>query len=172
MYGDVLTGREAAVWTRLRGRIQVEGCEGGAVLPSAPCWVWTGTWDNRWAVGKVWVWGKTRTVHRFLFELFLGEVPDGHTLIRLDLCGGGRCVNPAHYTPVPRWLEQASKPTTLTARMLARTHCVHGHEYTDESTGYLWFGQGRRVTRYCKTCRRDQWRRRKGASDERAAVAP
>lgn len=42
----------------------------------------------------------------------------------------------------------------------AKTHCPHGHEYTDVNT-YLWNGR-----RHCRTCRRISNRLRR--RDERA----
>lgn len=34
----------------------------------------------------------------------------------------------------------------------AKTHCIHGHEFTEENT--MWFGPDKRL-RYCRTCKRD-----------------
>lgn len=45
-----------------------------------------------------------------------------------------------------------------------RTHCVHGHEYTPENTAYKTDG-----ARRCRTCLREQERRRMADPDKREA---
>ena len=44
----------------------------------------------------------------------------------------------------------------------AKTHCPHGHEYTDENTGYVRTNKNKSiVSRRCLTCHRESTRRRR-----------
>lgn len=97
-----------------------------------------------------------RAVHRILWEHVNGPVPDKMELDHLchtravqdGTCLGGmdcphrRCVNPEHLEPV------TGGENTLRSRHYQRskTHCPHGHEYTEENT------ERRNGRRFCRTC--------------------
>lgn len=49
----------------------------------------------------------------------------------------------------------------------ARTHCKHGHEFTEESTGYRKESNGVRY-RYCRTCHQERHRK---TAEQKAASA-
>lgn len=100
------------------------------------CWLWTAFTQKGY--------GRFEGVvaHRVAYELLVGPIPDG---LQLDhLCRVRQCVNPAHLEPVTN-AENARRAA------VARTHCVHGHEFTPENTSL-----NRRGARVCRTCTREQ----------------
>ncbi len=86
------------------------------------CWLWTGALVRGYGVLSV--DGRTRYVHRVLFELDRGPIADG---LDLDhLCRTPRCVNPTHLEPVTR--------SVNVARMLdkqPKDRCRRGHRYVE-----------------------------------------
>lgn len=63
-----------------------------------------------------------RLAHRVAFELHNGPIPEG---LEIDhLCGNRSCVNVAH-------LEAVTHAENMRRAFQRRTHCKHGHEYTD-----------------------------------------
>ncbi len=128
-------------------------------LPNG-CWEWTGfCWDSgygRTSVGS----RSSMRAHRAVYELLGGPIPEGMTLDHechneaagRGECAGGpacphrRCVNPAHLT-VKSIRDNQMASANASAH---KTHCVHGHEYTPESTRY-----NNRGTRWCLICKRE-----------------
>jgi hypothetical protein len=91
-----------------------------------------------------------RMAHRAAYETFVGPIPEGLTLDHL--CRNRICINPDHLEPVTRG-ENALRGGGLAIAMAnyrARTHCVHGHEFTPENT-YVHPVNRKRA---CKTCQR------------------
>jgi len=110
-----------------------------------PCWVWTGTlsWQG---YGHILIEGRMRRAHRVAYEMLIGPAPDG---LDLDhLCRVRHCVNPAHLEAVTHQVNML-RGDTWAAANAAKTHCVHGHEFTEENT-YITPQGGRS----CRTCRR------------------
>ena len=120
------------------------------VDPETGCWNWTLKLRNGY--------GKFRGVlaHRLAWEAFIGPVPKG---LHLDhVCRNRRCVRPD-----PKHLEPVTKAENNRRAMAyvqqypgeqvhnnAKRWCVHGHLYTEATTGLDRLGK-----RYCKTCRYD-----------------
>lgn len=106
---------------RVHSRVSIDATSG--------CWIWTGSGARGgYAVAKV--NGKTRTVHRWFYELAVGPIPDGmtldHTCHDPSVCLGGsdcphrRCVNPAHLVPISNDENMAKGGKTNLNRSICR----------------------------------------------------
>lgn len=117
------------------------------VTKTDTCWEWMGKPANT-GYGQMSFQrdGKqiVRNPHRALYELLVGEIPEG---LDLDhLCRNRLCVNPNHLEPVTR-KENLMRGDTITAKNAAKTECDSGHEYTEENTYHY------RGARQCRSCR-------------------
>lgn len=111
------------------------------------CWLWTAvTTPNGY--GKIGVNGQHLGAHRVMYELIVGPVPEG--LVIDHLCKVRHCVNPAHLEPVTQ-RENLLRADTIQARNAAKTHCIHGHEFSPKNT-YIQSDGGRR----CRRCNADR----------------
>lgn len=112
------------------------------------CWLWTGRLNNQ-GYGQV---GDTRIrsvlVHRLMWALRSGEIPEG--LVLDHLCRTPNCCNPEHLDPVT---VQENNRRSLPFRKVL-THCANGHEITDQTRYINSAGH-----RECSTCRGDYQRR-------------
>jgi hypothetical protein len=82
--------------------------------------------------------------HRFAYEHWVGPIPEG---LEIDhTCKVRNCVNPAHLEPVTTLVNQhrANPP---------KTHCINGHEYTEQNTRYV-----KNNKRQCRMCARERYR--------------
>ena len=110
------------------------------------CLVWTGATVNGYGViGEGGRNGRSLYVHRVMYELFAGPIPDGKQLDHL--CRNRRCANISHLEPVTL-KENVLRGNGLPAALARdKDHCPKGHAYIPENTIY-------RVVRSCRTCRR------------------
>ena len=102
------------------------------LIPSTSdgCMLWVGARDGR-GYGDFYYNGSVGQAHRYSYEYFVGPIPKG---LALDhLCRTPLCVRPDHLEPVT-WRENLMRGNTHTRRNAEKTHCVHGHEYTEENT--------------------------------------
>lgn len=116
-----------------------------------PCWVWTKYIQNGY--GMVGYGKRIWRVHRIVYHLMVAVVPEELTLDHL--CRNRACCNPKHLEPVTNrenWLRGES----LTRRNSKKTHCPAGHPYTESNT---YLVPGRRRSRFCIECRRQQSKR-------------
>lgn len=122
-----------------------------------PCREWQGRRNDK-DYGKIDRQGRTWSVHRWVWTLVYGQIPDG-----LHLCH--HCDNPACFridhlflgTNSENQLDSSAKGRHNQAR---KTHCPQGHPYDDKNT-YI-DGTGRRHCRpcACETQRRYDERKR------------
>lgn len=110
------------------------------------CWVWTGA-RNAKGYGVTSSIEQERLVHRAMYRLLVGPIPDGYFVDHL--CRNPSCCNPAHLEPVTpgentrRGLEARGKAT----------HCKRGHKYTAANTGtYVWAATGGDFS-WCRACK-------------------
>lgn len=118
---------------------------------SGLCWIWTGPQSSN-GYGFVKWGGQTRRVHRVVWEVLVGPIPEGLTMDHL--CRVTLCCNPDHLEPVTH-RENVLRGYSPHARSARVTHCPKGHPYTDENT---YLDQGRRR---CRICLAAKWERAK-----------
>lgn len=117
------------------------------------CLLWTG-YSKRNGYGWIDVDGRPVPAHRWVWEQFVGPIPEDLTIDHLchnadPACLGGacihrRCVDINHLEPISH---------AINIRRGARrlTHCKHGHEWTEDTTRIT--RQGRRRCRICDRIR-------------------
>ena len=105
-----------------------------------PCWVWNAAKNQNgyglFGLGD----GRVGKAHRFAYETLIGKIPTG--LVLDHLCRNRACVNPAHLEAVTYQVNNARK---------AVSHCIRGHEFTDENTAILERPEGG-TKRACRAC--------------------
>lgn len=118
------------------------------IIPTeSGCWEWDGRhFAGGYGGSHIVINGKQEIcAHRIIYMLLVGPIPEG---LDLDhLCRNRGCVNPDHLEPVTR-RENISR-----GFWGARTHCVHGHEYTEANT-YRVPVSGHRQ---CRICNRNRY---------------
>lgn len=119
--------------------------------PNGGCWLWIGSIIHEGYGHFRWPLRSRELVysHRLAFETLNGPIPDDKMIDHL--CRVRCCCNPAHLEPVTckENVARGRGPEVARARMLARTHCKHGHALTPDNI-YLW-----REIRICRSCRRE-----------------
>ena len=126
--------------------------------PISGCWIWLGRRIQSRGTGEYGGFnadGRDVLAHRFAYEFYVGEIPDGQEIDHL--CRLTVCVNPAHLEAVTHTTNLARGKTSATVA-IRDGRCVHGHLYDEENTKRDVDGH-----RYCRLCRRDGARRRRAS---------
>ena len=113
------------------------------------CWNWTGQ-KLKSGYGACHVDGIKTTAHRAQYWIVHGFIERGCEIHHK--CHNPSCVNPEH-------LESLSKDAHAKVGAKAmQTHCIHGHEFSNENT-YYKISTGTRVCRKCAANRQRNSRR-------------
>ena len=152
--------RIVPVTVRVWRRIEVAGPD--------ECWLWRGA-TKPGGYGSIGTGteatGRSSTqAHRAAYESAYGPIPEG--LVIDHLCGVRACCNPAHLEAVTQAENMARSATSLPTRNAAKTHCPRNHEYSEANT-YI----GKKNTRFCRTCDRENQRRIRDAKRVRKSAA-
>lgn len=128
--------------------------------PNSGCWLWTGaTNPNGYGIFRK-TTDRNIVAHRFSYESFVCEVPNG---LELDhLCRVRCCVNPDHLEPVTR--SENTRRGIAAGNGLRKHHdrrssaptCIHGHPFTGTNVGFK--NDGRRRCRECDRIRARKYR--------------
>ena len=126
----------------------------GKILGEFPdgCWLWQGGDKDKDGYGLFRPYGKRGKhyrAHRFSYEYFRGSIPGD---LPLDhLCDMPSCVHPYHLEAKTQ-RENVLRGRGLSAQNARKTHCKHGHSFSEENTCY---GKGHYgIQRICRACKR------------------
>ena len=100
---------------------------------SGECWLWTAN-KLPSGYGVFGLGGRdkgTTLAHRFAYEGANGPIPPG--MVIDHLCRIPACVNPSHLEAVTQQENNFRNPNTQYRKNAAKTHCIHGHEFTVEN---------------------------------------
>lgn len=112
------------------------------------CWEWLGCINNK-GYGRLTYKRKNKYAHRVSYEIHFGVSLTSELV--LHKCDNPRCVNPSHLFLGSQKDNMQDCAKKGRHRLSSRTHCKHGHEYTEENT-YLE-PRGGRVCRICRVDR-------------------
>lgn len=122
----------------------------GKTIPSGEgCLVWQGATTSEGYPRHQVPGLKATLAHRIAYELAYGAIPDELTVDHI--CFTPACINAEHLRLLT--LSENAK----NQRSALRTHCVNGHEFTEENT-YIRTAK-REGRRQCRQCNRDAVKR-------------
>lgn len=121
---------------------------------TGPCWLFIGEQKPNPVSGYVqlsWTCLPEPTLHRAVWRLLVGDIPDG---MQLDhLCLVRICCNPDHLEPVT--------PAENNRRKGSDGYCKRGHPMTPENTVNNGMRSDGKQALLCKACRREYRRERR-----------
>lgn len=123
--------------------------------PETGCWNWTGSTDKGY--GRINVNGKPVGVHRVMYEVHYGQIPENLSIDHL--CRNTRCANPDHLEAVTLAENTKRQLEAVGHHNEKKTHCPQGHPYDEHNTGYASNGYGR-VCRICRRVANREYRKR------------
>ena len=133
----------------------------GKVEKSPECWEWSAyRYPNGY--GMFTLLDRKVQAHRFAYELEVAPIAAGEVIDHV--CRNRACVNPAHLRVCSQRDNLMADGSESLAKLNAeKTHCVNGHEFTDENTH--WRTYRGFTTRECRACKRERMRRYRSPSE-------
>ena len=140
----------------VKHRFNTMACYMQKVLIGDECFGWTGATGNGYA--QLGIEGKTTKVHRWVYETFVGPIPEDYDVDHVchnkdESCPGGitcphrRCTRPDHLEAVPHRENVLRSSSAIPAVNARKTCCPRcGGPYSYKRSG----------ERYCKPCRKQQ----------------
>lgn len=124
-------------------------------VSDSECWQWIGA---KGEYGKIWVQelGRGYPVHRVMWELFRGTIPEGYQIDHL--CRNTRCCNPSHLEPVTH-KENVRRGQSPWSSRHRDTQCFRGHAFDQANTHIRPNG-----TRHCRACERYRYHQQRSKS--------
>lgn len=107
------------------------------------CWIWTGCEADGYGVFAF--HGKRWSSHRYMYEYFIGPVPQG--LVLDHLCRVRCCGNPWHLELVTNRVN-ILRGIGIAAQCAIKTHCVRGHLLSGDNLRL----QAKGLRRICRAC--------------------
>ncbi len=115
-------------------------------LASSGCWIWTRCKDKD-GYGFFTRKKLKQFAHRAVYKKIIGPIKKG--MVIDHVCRTRACVNPFHLLQVSQRDNVIFNSKSLQAKNAAKTHCIRGHEFTEENTY-----KQRGFNRQCKICSR------------------
>lgn len=120
------------------------------------CHIFCGRLD-RDGYGRVSANGKAIFVHRYVWEIANGKIPDG--MVIDHMCRNRACCNVKHLRVVTN-KQNVTENVVGNAWQVkaAKTHCPQGHPYNEKNTHYAkQYGKGKGgLARMCRACNRER----------------
>lgn len=112
------------------------------------CWKWTKARNKGY--GQMRFKNKLRDTHVWSYLAWNGNIPANHHIDHT--CNNEICCNPAHLEAVTQKVNNQRMSKRGRNGMSKKTHCPHGHPYSEENTRYIKNSSGT-LSRKCRACR-------------------
>lgn len=133
-------------------------------ITAAGCWEYTGyILPNGY--GEICFKGKQVRVHRLVYRIVKGEIPDGKNVCHS--CDNTICFNPDHLEPGTQRENILQSVERQRHHETVKTHCSNGHAFADH--GIVYKGKKKR---FCKMCAIIRYRISAGWSEHDARTQP